>query len=296
MNYKWFLSSVLTTSMIVLSACVKENAKTFTDLSSVQDLVVIKGSGISNFKASNISLAVPEDTINIDLWVDLAGINSATADIPVKIAVDDAKRVAYNSTNGTNFQAATANQYKIANTTLTIPKGQHFAKTTVQVFKQTIDPTKSWMLPISIMDASGKALSSNQNTLYLNIIGNPLAGNYFWDFTRWNANDSTGTPNSLSFTGHTTTFVPVNSTMIEVASGYFIGPRYQLSFTDNGGVLSNFSVKFNDDDVKAMADGGVTVTSSPVILIANPVTKVFRFQFAVVTSSGPRYIIDKYYK
>ena len=289
-------TAVFSLLIVALFSCVKENTRTFTDFSKVQDLVILKGSGLSNFKASNISLATPDDTIRMELWVDLAGVNAATSDIQVQLGVDDAKRVAYNAANGTNFQAASPNQYKILTPTLTISKGQHFAKTTVEIYKQNIDPTKSWMLPISIVDASGKPLSGNQNTVYYNIIGNPLAGTYNWDFTRWNNNDGSGTPSSLSFTGDVTTFVPANPTMIEVQSGYFIGPRYQLSFTDNNGVLSNFSVKFNDEDVVAMANAGVTVTSGPVIQIADPVAKVFQFQFTVSTGTASRYIIDKYYK
>jgi hypothetical protein len=175
---------------------------------------------------------------------------------------------------------------------LTIPAGQQYAHTTVSVYKAALDPTVSYMLPISITDASGKALSSNLNTIYYHVIGNPLAGTYTWNFTRWSSPDSTGTPDGNSFTGKTTQFVPDNSTQIEVKSGYFIGPRYVLSFTNNNGVLSNFKVKLNADDVASMTAQGVTVTYGPVILTADPVKKRFRFYYTTLT----RAVIDEYYK
>ena len=48
------------------------------------------------------------------------------------------------------------------------------------------------MLPISITDASGKSLTSNQNTIYFHIIGNPLAGPYNVAGTRYNYTGSIG--------------------------------------------------------------------------------------------------------
>ena len=41
-----------------------------------------------------------------------------------------------------------------------------------------IDKSKLYLLPISIVDAQGVKISSNNGTIYFNIIGNPLAGNY----------------------------------------------------------------------------------------------------------------------
>ena len=73
--------------------------------------------------------------------------------------------------------AFAANMYKIVNPVVTIPAGQHYAQVTVQVYsKNGFDPALSYMLPVSIIDASGKNLSGNLNTVYYHVIGNPLAG------------------------------------------------------------------------------------------------------------------------
>ncbi|HVZ26682.1 MAG TPA: hypothetical protein VG842_11525, partial [Sediminibacterium sp.] len=116
---------------------------------------------------------------------------------------------------------------------------------------------------------------------------------YSWDFTRYNVPSMDPSQlSSLSFTGQTTTILATSPTSLEVASGYYIQPRYEISFTNNGGVLSNFQVSLNPDDVAVMASGGVTVTSGPTILVADPVGKKFSFQY----TTNSRYVIDTYYK
>jgi hypothetical protein len=275
-----------------LSSCIKDKGyANETDFSGLQDHVDIVKGGTTNFGGANVAFN-NGDTNNLDLIVNLASVDLPKSPVDVTIAVDPAALAKYNTANGTSYVAMPTNAYKIASTKLTIPAGQQYAHTTVSVYKPALDPTVSYMLPISITDASGKALSSNLNTIYYHVIGNPLAGKYTWNFTRWSSPDSTTAPDGNSFTGHTTQFVPDNSTQIEVASGYYIGPRYVLSFTNNNGVLSNFKVKLNADDVATMTAGGVTVTYGPVILLADPVNKHFRFYYTTVT----RAVIDEYYK
>ncbi len=207
--------------LTAIPACVKENEQTFTNFSQLSDFVIIQTSGLSNVQTANIQVdATSTDTLRVPIIVSIASVNyrENNSDITVKLAVDDTKRTAYNSDNGSKFQAFTTPMYKILNTTLTIPKGQLSAKTTLEIYQNKIDPTVSYMLPISITDATGKELTSNQNTIYYNVIGNLIAGNYKWDFTRYNNNTGTGTPHSLSFTGKETGFVPVTETIVEVLS------------------------------------------------------------------------------
>ncbi|MGZ3846852.1 MAG: DUF1735 domain-containing protein, partial [Flavisolibacter sp.] len=225
------------------------------------------------------------------LIVNLASVNLPSSPVNVTIGVDQTALNNYNTANGTGYVVFPANSYKIASTKLTIPAGQQFAQTTISFYHPALDPTVSYMLPISITDASGKALTSNQNTMYYHIIGNPLAGNYNWIYTRWGTPDSTTTPDTYK-PNLTTQFVPDNSTQIEVASGYYIGPHYVLSFTNNNGTLANFKVSMNQADVDAMAGAGVVITYGPVILIADGVKKHFRFYYTTKT----RAVIDEYIK
>src|SRR4051812_243328 len=58
--------------LLVMAGCVKPNKATFTDFSQVSDHVVLRNSGLANFKASNIRFA--GDTMTYDVIVDLASV------------------------------------------------------------------------------------------------------------------------------------------------------------------------------------------------------------------------------
>jgi hypothetical protein len=251
--------------------------------------------GLDFFAGATLS-ATATDPDSVMFTVNIASDYPPTKDTKVTIAVNDQARVSYIADpSKVPYLAMPANAYKLTTTTGTIKAGNRLDTFWVVFTHANMDPTQSYMLPISITDASGITISGNLSTIYFHIVGNPLAGTYHWDFTRWNSSDTT-TANTGTFTGHTTTFVPNSPTNVEVASGYYIGPRYEITFVNTGGVLSNFSVAFNSADVAQMVAGGVVITSGPTILIADPVHKIFRFQYqALVNGSSVRYVIDKYY-
>jgi len=296
MKYRYLKAAMYSASAIVLltmSGCLK-SVPTFVDFSQTNDFVVLANAGISNFKSSNVSVNTSStDTLLLTVTADLASATSSSAAISVTLAVDNPQIALYNAANGTKFQAFPADAFKLLSNKVTIAGGlQHYASTTIQVYQNKLDPTISYLLPISITDASGKKLSSNQNTVFFNVIGNPISGIYNWDFTRWSNPTQTGPSDGTSFTGKTTSFLPDSPTQIEVASGYYIGPRYVVSFTNTNGTLSDFKVILNPDDVTTMADAGVIVTNGPNIIKANPVTGEYIFQYTTKT----RYVIDRYYK
>ena len=164
--------------LVDLTSCIKDTAfKGETDFSGLQDHVLIVKGGVANFSASNIAFN-NGDTTTVTLTLNLASVDLPTSDVKVTIAVDAPKVDDYNASTGKSFQLAPPSAYSIGTTTITIPAGQQFATTTVSFYKDQFDPAVSYILPISITDASGKGLSSNQNTIYYNVIGNPLAGLY----------------------------------------------------------------------------------------------------------------------
>lgn len=277
--------------VISLSSCLKEKAFTNeTTFSGLQDHVLLVNGGIQNFGSNNIRFN--SDTASYSVIANLASVNLPSSPVGVTLFVDAAAIAAYNTANGTSFELMPANAYTLGTTSLSIPAGKQYASTTLNVYKANIDPAKSYLLPISIKDASGKALSSNQNTMFFNIIGNVIAGNYNWDFTRWNNPAHTGSPAGSSFTGSTTAFIADNSTQVEVPSGYYIQPRYVISFTNTGGVLSNFTVSFNASDLSDLTTAGIVITDGPTFTKADPVAGEYIIHYTTAT----RYIIDRYYK
>jgi uncharacterized protein DUF1735 len=315
MRYKLLkLSTIFTSALLILGlgSCVK-SAKDFTDLSKTSDLVILMNSGTGNFKASNllVNTASP-DTLKKTVMADLASATSNSGPVTVTIGVDNSAIAAYNSANGTNFQPFPANAFKFVSNTITIPGGQqHYGTTDVWIFQNKLDPTISYMLPVSITDGGGKNLSSNQNTIYYNVIGNPLAGNYKQDFFRWNGtSDTTTAPNSTVFTNQPIIIAPVTATSVLLPESYlqtFVGSTagITLSFTNNNGVLSNFSVSLDATTQAGLSNGGFTVVTPPKLvgyqIVGNAAThyagSTFRV-FMVLLNSTPatRTVIDQFVK
>jgi hypothetical protein len=70
-----------------------------------------------------------------------------------------------------------------------------------------------------------------------------------------------------------------------------------LSFTNTNGVLSDFKISLDEDDLASMAGAGVVVSAGPYIVWADPIARNFEFVYNV-TSGGVafRYILDNYYQ
>jgi hypothetical protein len=148
------------------------------------------------------------------------------------------------------------------------------------------------MLPVTLTDASGVPISGNLSTIYLHIIGNPIAGAYTQEWIRYNNAAGTGTPAYDKILAGV--FAPLDGTSITVASG--TGVNYILSFTKTGTVLSNFQVAFPASGAGSAASANITITSGPTIIVADPVNRKYQFNFTYLNSSGKaRNITDKFY-
>lgn len=271
------------------SSCIKNKAyNNETDFSNLQDHVTIVKGGLTNYNQAGV-LFNGADTANVTLIVNLASKDLPSSPVKVTIGVDAAKIAAYNSANGTSFQAPPTNAYKIGSTVLTIPAGQQYAQTTVSFYAPALDPTISYMLPISITDASGKALTSNTNTIYYHIIGNPIAGTYNAYLSRWVGTDSTGAV--LSY--HNLDYGPVTfapSSPTEVSTDGAFGDALLIDFTNNNGVLSNFKASFS------AVPSGVVWGPDIQVITADPAHGYYRLGFTYVNSVGPRYVIYQFVK
>lgn len=288
---------------VLLTSCLKDKGFDNGEYGAVRNTsgksVNIRTSGLNNVQKSSVIIdteSPDNDTVKVD--IDLNFATATTEPVTVKLAIDNSKVATYNSANSKNFQTTTTDLARLRQTEVTIPAGARTATVDLIIDQDKFDPTKSYMIPVSITEVSGGyQLTSNMNTRYFNIIGNPFAGTYNWDFTRYNNSDGSGTPSSLSFTGEQVTILPMTETKFTMPSGYYIQPRYEVSFTNNNGTYSNFKVELNKSDVADMKAGGVEVTNGPNIIVADPITKTFEFQYVVVSGGvAYRYIIDRYYK
>lgn len=280
---------------LTFTACLK-SASTFDDFSKINPVAELPLSGKANISADAVTL--PGDTITIPFAINIASANATTAAHTITVAPDFSQVATVNAANPSIvYLPMPAAAFVFPSQTVTIAAGKTQAIVKVVFYKHLLDPSKSYMLPLSILSAPGLIVSGNFGTHFYHFIGNPLAGAYSHDFTRYNAQDASGTPTGASFTGRASTFSPVNPNQIEVTSSYYTGTvRYEITFDNNAGVFSNFQVAFNADDVKnILTPAGIAVTAAPTI-VADPVHNTYTLSYQVQNSSGYRFLIDKYYR
>jgi hypothetical protein len=300
--------------LIMVTSCVKER-EGFTDLTQTSDMVVLSGAGTSNFKASNVLVNTSSpDTLKKTVMAILASNNSKNGSVTVTLGVDNSAIAAYNAANGTNFQPFPTNAFKLVSSTVTIPGGlEYTGTTTLWIFQNKLDPTISYMLPVAITDGGGKGLSSNQNIIYYNVIGNLLAGNYLHTFSRWNSTgavpgDTTTAANGGGFVDDPIVVGPISATTILLPEDYletFVGVGVNLSFTNTAGVVSNPVVSLDAAAISAIAAGGFTFLTQPKLvgyqIVGSAATKyvgsTFRIYMVIVNSGGnARTTIDNFVK
>jgi len=278
--------------VISLDSCLKNSLPKETDFSHLQDHVLLINGGLGGVSKSNV--AFNSDTATLTIMANLTSVNPPKAPVVVTIGVDAAQIATYNASHNTAFVLLPDSAYTLTTTTLTIPSGEQYASTSISFYKQKVDPSLSYMLPISITDASGKALTSNENTLFFNIIGNPIAGNYMEHWQRWQASDTTGAP-FYDFSDPNV-FSAASPTQVDVES-VENGALFHITFTDPGtglAGLTNFKITL---DASSWGNFGATsVTQDPVILDVDPVNGIYRFYFKYMVGANPRTVIQTFTK
>jgi hypothetical protein len=300
---------IISTSVtIALTGCLKD--KPNVDFASTQGTYIAEittassnptpnapSGGLAYFAGANLTLPASQLTADT-VWftVNIASDNPPSKDVPITLTVDQTALNTYISNpNNVQYSVFPDSTYTMSTMTGTVKAGNMNRLDTFYVifYPWRVDPASSYMLPLTITQAPGCTISANLGTIYFHVVGNPIAGTYTWDWTRWNNTDSTG-PTSGGATGGSQAFVPTSPTSVEFHSGYYIQPRYELSFTNTGGVLSNFQISLNSADVATMAGAGVVITNGPIIITADPVNKVYEFFYQAATP-GARTVIDKFH-
>lgn len=259
--------------------------------------VSIRTGGLSNFSKSNVSIdASSPDNDTLDLYIDLDYYTKTTKDVTVKIAFDDAKRIAYNTANNKDFQPVTASMVKLLSTTITIPAGQRVGQTKVVIKQDLFDGAVSYMFPVSIIE-SGAASSQNLSTRYFNIIGNPLAGTYSDVGYFYHPTASRAIPADFK------TVLPVSPTVLQVDLGDLGGAGYiayievdpitnKVKIFDPPGYYNssnNFLVQF--DNGLPDSNPGYTAAwagSAQCNNTYDPATKTLRLRYGYMGGSGWR--------
>ncbi len=287
------------TAIILLSAaltsCLKDDTINSVGLKNNGTFIEIPYSGLENFSQSAVLTAGVTDPIILPIVLNVANTNGKlfTNDVTVTLAYDDAARTTYNAqpASPVKYDALPDSTYSFKTKTGIIKAGQALDTVYITFYPDKIDPSKNYMAAISIKDAQGQGISGNFSTVYFHTIGNPIAGNYNQEWIRYNNSAGTGSP-AFDLDVSPALFAPIDPTTISVESG--TGTKYVVTFTNTAGVLSDFQVSF---DPASVVTAGITITSGPKIILADPIAKKYTFNFTYNNSAGSgRNITDIFVK
>jgi hypothetical protein len=217
------------------------------------------GSGALTYPHSDLS-----DTATIG--VTLQGGPTIGKDITVTLVADNTALLDNYASDSITYLPMPDSVFQFVTTTGVIKAGTATAEFKIIFHPAKVDLKKSFMLAVSATNDANIPNSSNHGHVYLHFIGNAIQGAYSYDFYRYNC--QTGAAgcglHSSSFTGHSATFAPLNAHSVIVDGTYFNGPKYKISFKDDGVTVSNYKVSFYNLDASLTA-AGVSVASGPTI-------------------------------
>lgn len=171
---KKIVSVLLGFGFLSMTGCLKDTPN--NDFSNLGTIIEIPYSGLEYF--SQDALNFTDDVITLDFSVNVASVYPLNTDLTVTLAVDDAKRIAYNATSDVQYEPMPAAAYSFPVTTAVIKAGTRLANFSITFNKAEVDASKNLMLPISLTDAQGNTISGNFGTKYYHAIGNCVAGSY----------------------------------------------------------------------------------------------------------------------
>jgi len=287
---------------LFFSSCIKDYRSGETNFSSLQPTVSIVEGGLAQFSSQALVYPSSDVSDTAIFRVDYAATNVAPANETITLSIDTALVSAYNAANGLTgsaaFQVMPDSLYSYSTTQTTVSQGSTYSPAIpFVVFPDKINPTVSYMLPITISAGpAGATVSGNYGTIYYHVIGNPIAGTYEEYWTRWNQADSTGGSATALYYEYdlgSVTFAPNSPTEVETTS-LGTGESDIIDFTNTAGVLSNFSVSFPSGEAGTL---GLMSIGPASFQLADPINGVYQVCFPYVNGSGsPRFIVNTYIK
>ena len=257
-------------SIVAFTSCLKdqgfENQEYGLKEGGILDepFVQILGGGLAKFNSQLIAPNTSDplntaDTVTFKIFY-VNNSKPADKDIKVTVAINPAALAAYNANPAQpDFEALPDSTFTILNKVVTVKAGESFSEDVRVVYNpQKINTSKLYMAPISIVDAQGVKISSNNGTIFYHIIGNPLAGVYSNVALRYNYTGSVAFDGTVAGipTPASTTSIPSPKTANAID-----GDRIGIDFSNLGsatpfnfryvitqtGNFSNINVDYNSE-------------------------------------------------
>jgi len=227
---KFTALSIIALAVTSLSSCLKDPR--FVDYASSTPFVELPLDA-SNGSFTAAAFNIVSTPSSMPLVVNYAAAKPRTTALTVTLKVDAAALAAYNTANGTSYTLLPAADYSIPSLTVTIPAGQNTATMNILINSSLVDPSGSFILPISIADGGGVAISVSSTLLFNVQAKNQYDGNYV----------STGYvfhPSSPRAINATYAFGTAGAASIKVPVADLGASNYYFDCTITGSVLSNW--------------------------------------------------------
>jgi hypothetical protein len=281
-QFKILIFSLLIGSL-TFTSCLKEgpmNVDIDETTANVLTLQFIEGgggstinSGLRYFSGSALTYPATEASHVATFNVAINGAQPLKADVPVTLAIDATRAKDNFANDAIPYEMMPDSLYKLETTSVTIPAATRVVPVKITFYPAKINPTKSFILPVTIKDGSGQVISGNHSTIYFHVIGNPLAGIYNVTGTRYNYSGVIGYTGGAYPTNYISTAAspspktatPNSPTEIALDYANLGGSGYQYLITYNPANPTAIDVTGNKTFLDAVSNFAVLVkTYDPV--------------------------------
>lgn len=155
-------------AMSTLTSCLKDNSTTvdFSKAKGSLELPAVAFTGTLQV----VEYAVSPSPTPLPLMVNLSGAQTSSSETKATLAVDQAALTAYNTANSKSFELLPANAYSIPSLSVTIPAGKRQANLNININTSVIDKTKTYALPLTIVNGGGQEINPNYKTVIYSVV------------------------------------------------------------------------------------------------------------------------------
>ena len=289
MKFKKYYLFIFSVGLLAFASCLKDDAnfKDFSKVGTIIELLDADPNILDTLHKSDglttAALTYSKTPVNITSRVNVAAPYPLSSPLNVTLSIDKAALTRWKQMNfDSTYELLPDSTYTVPSASITIPANTSVGNYVVKVNSSKIDLTHSYILPVSIADASGQNISGNFKTILYSIgVKNIYDGNYsaVGTLVRTGVPDYSidQTVNLATVTGNTSsTFAP---------------------FPGNGTL--SFFIQVNADNTVTI----VTDTNGPVAIKGtagkiskyDPAKKQFHLYYGYVNSSGKSRDFDVIY-
>ncbi|MXV49882.1 DUF1735 domain-containing protein [Pedobacter sp. HMF7647] len=167
-----FIPGLLAVLTLSFSSCLKENEDTYVDFTKVGTTVELPLAALNQETSVKVKVQTytAADAATLPVVINVASPEPLKKDLAVTLGINaNDALTAFNTANKTAYVLLPATAYTVSSLSATIPSGQRTATITFQINTAIVGTTTNYVLPVTLIDASGEKIS-NYNTVFYNIV------------------------------------------------------------------------------------------------------------------------------